>query len=281
MNGMINKEIFTSSINENDNSYQKFSGNHLPIYKEFYVESTDDAEFYGFYLAKIYRVPKLTKFHGCNGKEEVLREYTKYNGKKAGFIVDLDYLPMNKSKYEKVIVTPGYSMENFFFYNDGKDYNFKFLFNEYYKNYNRRKIKIEAYLGELQKYKENYLHYYAFFKTCMEFSNNNGVSKKHLQIKDIIESDYNIEEDIELEISSFNSILQKMFRTKYEKNIELLKKTDCMMIRGHDIFDHLIEFLKKDFTFIKKSHVLKLAYDMNMPDDFKNQILQCDVEQKI
>lgn len=272
MNGIIDKKIFSSSITEFDNSYQKFSNNHLPVYKEFYVESTDDAEFYGYYLAEMYRVPKLTRFHGCNGKEEVLREYKQYNGKKAGFIVDLDYLPFDKLKYEKVIVTSGYSMENFFFYNDGKNYNFMKVFKEYYPNYNTRVTKMNQYLNELMEYKNKYLLYYAFFKTCMEFSNNRRLMNNHIKIKDLIDCNDDINEIIKSEISNFEPAFRNIFKSKYDNNLELLKHSDFMMIRGHDIFDHLVDFLRKDGKTVKKSRILQLAYGMNMPSDFMNQI---------
>ena len=70
MNNKITKTEFTNSISVNDNSYQKFYNNHIPSYKEYYVESRDDAEFYGYFLADLYRVPKLLKLYGCNGKKD-------------------------------------------------------------------------------------------------------------------------------------------------------------------------------------------------------------------
>ena len=176
MNNTISKEKFLSSISEYDNAYQKFYNNHIPVFKEFYVESVDDAEFYGYFLAKIYQIPKLLKCYGCNGKKEVLKEYSRYNGKKAGFIVDLDYIPID-NKYDKVIVTSGYSMENFFFYEKNNKFNFEFIFDQIYKDPIESKIKIIDFTKKIIEFKEKYVYYYAYFKTSMEMfykSHNNN-----------------------------------------------------------------------------------------------------------
>ena len=271
MSNGLTKEKFVQSINEHDNSYQKFSNNHIPIYKEFYVENSDDAIFYKNYLGNIYNTFPLLKVYGCNGKKEVLKEYSKYTGKKAGFIVDKDYLPINKSKYEKVIITTGYSMENFFFFKIGEIYNFEPIFKMYYGNQANRKIK--EYIKELSKYKETYILYFAFFKTCMEFSNCTNYFNNHLKIKDIIKNlnDFDsIEELIKQEIMSLK--YHDKFYLKYLSNINELKESEYMLIRGHDIFDHLVDFIKKDGKYIKKIAVLETAKEMEIPTDFIEQI---------
>lgn len=271
MSNGLTKEKFVQSINEYDSSYQKFSNNHIPIYKEFYVESSDDAIFYKNYLGNIYNTFPLLKVYGCNGKKEVLKEYSKYTGKKAGFIVDKDYLPINKSKYEKVIITTGYSMENFFFFKNNEMYNFEPIFKMYYGNHANRKIK--EYIKELSKYKETYILYFAFFKTCMEFSNGTNYFNNHLKIKDIIKNlnDFdNIEELIRQEIMSLK--YHDKFYSKYLNNIDELKDSEYMLIRGHDIFDHLVDFIKKDGKYIKKIAVLETAKEMEIPTDFLEQI---------
>ena len=94
---MLDKETFVNSINQYDNSYQKFSNNHIPTYKEYYVESSDDAEFYSYYLARIYHLPQLTKCYGCNGKKEVLREYKNYKGNFYNIKV------LNRNKFVKLL----------------------------------------------------------------------------------------------------------------------------------------------------------------------------------
>lgn len=266
------KNDFMNSINEYDNSYQKFYNNHIPAYKEFYVESKDDAEFYGYYLADLYRVPKLSKLYGCNGKKEVLREYSKYKGKKAGFIVDLDYLPIDKNKYEKVIVTTGYSMENFYFYKVNNNFNFEVIFEHYYPNDKIRKLKLEQYLSELNHFKEQYLLYFAYFKTCMEFSTGNNMFNSHIKIKQMIDTNNNVELIINNELASLNNNFKVKFTSKYKKNIDYLRESNYMMLRGHDVFDHLINFLKEDGKYVKVSEVLKLASKMEIPEDFENQI---------
>ena len=272
MNGIIEKSSFISSINEYDNSYQKFKSNHIPSYKEFFVESSDDAEFYGYYLANIYRVPQLTKFYGCNGKKEVLREYLKYTGKKAGFIVDLDYLPIDKQKYNKVIITTGYSMENFFFYMKDNVYNFELVFKETYHSPKILKEKVKQYLIDLNSFKNKNLLYYAFFKTCMEFSNYQNVSNLYLKIKSIIMNKVDVKDFIDKLIFSINEFLRNKFKNRYEENIKIIEDSGYRLIRGHYIFDHLVEFLRKDGKNIKTSNIRKLAYNMVLPDEFICQI---------
>ena len=272
MNNKITKTEFTNSISVNDNSYQKFYNNHIPSYKEYYVESRDDAEFYGYFLADLYKVPKLLKLYGCNGKKEVLREYTKYTGKKAGFIVDLDYLPIDKIKYSKVIITTGYSMENFFFYKETDSFNFEVIFDYYYSNAKTRKLKYKEYLEELDNFKKQYLLYFAYFKTCMEFSNGLNTFNSHSKIKQLIDADDNVDELINNEIDSLNNNLKIKFSSKYKENIDYLKESNYMMLRGHDIFDHLIEFLKNDGKYVKISDIMKLASKMNIPEEFELQI---------
>lgn len=271
MNGIIDKKVFASAISKYDNSYQKFSNPHIPTYKEFFVESRDDAEFYGYYLATMYRVPKLNKCYGCNGKKEVLREYQKYTGKKAGFIVDLDYLPFDKRKYEKVIVTTGYSMENFFFYKEDSTYNFELVFDYYYSK-EVRDDKINQFLTELNEFKEKYLLYYAFFKTCMELNGNYRLLNNHIRIKDLVENDKNVSKMIDLEIANIDIKLQVLFRKKYNDNINSLNESGFMLIRGHDIFDFLVDYLQRDGKNVKVSTILQLAYGMNMPNEFYEQI---------
>lgn len=270
MSSILEKKSFVSAINVNDNAYQKFNENHIPVYKEFYVESSDDVDFYGYYLAKMYHVPRLTKFHGCNGKKEVLAEYSKYKGKKAGFIVDLDYLPIDNKKYDKVIITTGYSMENFYFYKDNNQYNFEIIFKKYYPNNYQRKIK--EYLLSINSFKNKYLLYYAFFKTNMEFFPNNRILLKNRIIKDLIDDDYNVEEVINLEIESLNDVLKAKFNKRYIENIKLISENEFMLLRGHDIFEHLFSFLKKDNSNVKYTDIKKMAYEMNLPDEFSLQI---------
>ena len=275
---MLDKETFVNSINQYDNSYQKFSNNHIPTYKEYYVESSDDAEFYSYYLARIYHLPQLTKCYGCNGKKEVLREYKNYKGKKAGFIVDLDYLPFDRRQYEKLIVTTGYSMENFFFYNDSKNYNFEKIFKFFYgpNNYKR---KVNEYLKQLNDFKEKCLLYYAFFKTCMEFSNKYVQLNNHMRIKDLVinESD-NIEQLIDEEIDHLDKSIQIKFKERYEENKTEISSSGYMMIRGHDIFDHLTNYLKNDILYVKSSKIRRLAYDMQIPSEFEEQFFYREEE---
>ena len=219
----------------------------------------------------MYRVPKLNKCYGCNGKKEVLREYQKYTGKKAGFIVDLDYLPFDKRKYEKVIVTTGYSMENFFFYKEDSTYNFELVFDYYYSK-EVRDDKINQFLTELNEFKEKYLLYYAFFKTCMELNGNYRLLNNHIRIKDLVENDKNVSKMIDLEIANIDIKLQVLFRKKYNDNINSLNESGFMLIRGHDIFDFLVDYLQRDGKNVKVSTILQLAYGMNMPNEFYEQI---------
>lgn len=272
MDRKITTNDFLNAISQYDNSYQKFSNNHVPVYKEFYVESSDDAIFYSNYFYKLYNYSILSKFHGCNGKKEVLREYKKYTGKKAGFIVDLDYLPINKTEYEKVILTTGYSMENFIFFNNGQRFNFESIFQYYYPNSNVCRKMVEKYLVELREFKEKNLLYFAYFKTCMEFSYGNNFINSHLKIKNFINSDVNIAELIDNEIKSLNSFIKPKFNKKYQENIQQLNDSQFMLIRGHDILDHLIDFIKKDGKHVKIYDVMKMASTMEIPESFLLQI---------
>jgi len=80
---MIDKDTFISSINENDCAYQLFANNHLPTYKEYYVEGEgDDVRFYKYYLAKIHHLPEVVNLYGCQRREDVLRKYKEYTGKR-------------------------------------------------------------------------------------------------------------------------------------------------------------------------------------------------------
>lgn len=268
---MIDNKKFVDSINEYDCAYQKFANNHLPSYKEYFVESSDDAKFYSYYLATIHHLPQLMKCYGCDGKEEVLREYSKYTGKKAGFIVDLDYLPFDRKKYEKVIVTTGYSMENFFFYNDGFRYNFEKIF-MYYFSSNYKKM-LNTYMNELCNYINKYQNYYAFFKTCMEFSGGGKTFNNHLKIKDLLKkNEIDLSIEIEKEINALDPKFRERFKERDAINYNIIGEADYMLIRGHDIFDHLFDFLIEHGVQPKKYKILELAYGMKIPKDFLNQL---------
>ena len=163
-------------------------------------------------------------------------------------------------------------MENFFFYNDNGKFNFESIFKYYYPNRNVMKNKLNKYINELNLFKEKYLLYFAFFKTCMEFSSFSKIFNSHQKIKVLVEESENIEKLIEKEISCLNIYIQRKFISKYKDNVDILNSSGYMLIRGHDVFDHLIDFLKKDGKYVKKMEILKLSSNMAMPDDFLNKI---------
>ena len=71
--------------------------------KEIYVEGYEDELFYRKFLAKIYDCSTLnTDFVVCHNKDSVLLSSKKYDGTKKKFIVDLDYLPFDREKYNNL-----------------------------------------------------------------------------------------------------------------------------------------------------------------------------------
>ena len=262
MNDKSFDQIFLNAMSSYDNSYQKFSSVNKPIYKELYVESQDDVLFYSNFLTDHYT------FHVCNNKDEVLREARKYNGKKAGFIVDLDYLPFDQTQYDNLIVTTGYSMENFYFYKEGKKINLENVFKHYYKNY---EVALYNYKNALENFKKQYLEYYALFKTCMEFKTCKGFDKK-VCYTDIFDSCEDVNSLIEKEIQALNKSTQEKFKMKFHENIILIEKNGYMLLRGHDIFNHLIALLNKDKNIVHFSELMKLARNLEMPSHFEKQI---------
>ena len=91
-------------------------------------------------------------------------------------------------------------------------------------------------------------------------------------MKDLIEDGQDVSELISSEIENLNDKIKYKFKSRYQENIELIKKSNFMLLRGHDVFDHLFEFLKIDNKNLKKSFIRKLSYEMHIPEDFKGQI---------
>lgn len=268
MHSKLTTEKFISSINSYDIAYQKFSNKKSVI--KFCVEGIDDVNFYKHYLSKELSIPsELIQCYACNGRDYVLREYNNNPNKYDIFIIDLDYVPLNTLKYKDIICTTGYSMENFLFYEYNEKYNFYFIFREYYPIKESRRYAIDKFQRHLFNYKNKYVKYYAYYKTCMEIYG----GKNFIKIKGINIEDENYEDLIEQEISSLDKIKKETFIKKYDENINLIINSGYLLIRGHDLFNLLLEFLKKDNKDVKLSDLFKLSRKMQVPHDFKSKVL--------
>lgn len=128
-------------------------------------------------------------------------------------------------------------------------------------------------IGDRMNYfKNKHLLYYAYFKTCMEFSYKNILCDKHILVKDLLGENNNIADLINNEIDCLNYKIRYKFKLRYEQNIEIIKAEEYMLLRGHDVFEHLVDFLINDNKFIKGSYIRKLAYEMIIPKTFEKQI---------
>lgn len=264
----VNVSSFVNSIDSTDLSYKKFSNTRK--YKEIYVEGYEDELFYRKFLAKMYDCSTLnTDFVVCHNKDEVLLSSKKYAGTKKKFIVDLDYLPFDREKYNSLAITTGYSMENFIFYKHSNKYNYELIFEKLYKNKFSLMInRLKEYKKELEKFKKKGLYYFAFLKTCMEFTSKYEFIDAHKNIEKINYS----ENAILKEIDDMYPSRKERFLNRYEENKKIIFNSDCMLMRGHDLFDHLFHFLQIDFpTLTKKDlyNLAKLGVDLEVPANFK------------
>lgn len=257
----------------NKNLFNNDTFNYKNKKKEYIVvEGPEDISFYRAYLLNVYDdlyIPNIKCVN--NGKKEVLKLAKNNLSKDNKYIVDLDYDSKDKLDKYGVISTTGYSMENFYFYIDKENNNLKKLIDILCYEYAMVQ-KAEDYieyelLKVLNNHIENKLYYYAYMKTLHEY--NRPFSKN---VKEV-ESNYL--EVINSELEAYSEYEKNKIKAKFEENINLIKNSKYLFIRGHDLFDLMFEYFTNckyvDSSKITKKYIYSLAEYLYVPKEFKNQ----------
>lgn len=268
----FNIETFITASNK------KLYNNDLFNYKNrnkntIVVEGPEDISFYKSFLLNVYDdifIPNIICVN--NGKKEVLKLAKNNNSKQYQYIVDLDYDYKEKLNKSGAITTTGYSMENFYFYIDDNNNNLNKLINSVCIDYgliNRAEDYIEyELLKELNKYLDDKLYYYAYMKTLHEY--NRPFSKK---VKD---NPNNYLDVIKKEFEGYSSYEKTKLRAKFIENINLIKETKYLFVRGHDLFDIMYEYFMNckyiDNSKITMKYIFSLARNLYVPEDFANSL---------
>lgn len=242
-----------------------------------YVEGYQDEIFYKRFLSGLFK-KNMPRFARLNGKFNVLN-ISKYNeNKKALFIVDKDY-NIDNENYENsnLIFTSGYSMENFFYYLDENYNNIDIFITNFIEKYTGHKADyfieqkfVNGLKQSLNEYKENTINYYALMKTLV------GVD---MSLK-FISSPTDVIDFCNEQIIDFSKYGSKksIIETRFNENVEFIKKSGFMWIRGHDLFEVTKDYLNKVkielgvFDEIDDKKILECAEGLNIPKNFRINI---------
>ncbi len=267
------------------NSFQKASNkdlynNELFNYKtnkkdSIIVEGPEDISFYRSYLLNVYDDLFIPNIKCVNdGKKEVLKLARNNIVKSNKYIVDLDYDNKDKLESYGVVSTTGYSMENFYFYIDEDNNNLSELIKVICKDYGivyKAEDFIEYELiKKLNEYIDNKLYYYAYMKTLHEF--NRPFSKN------VKEETNNFKEVINNELEGYSEYERNKIKSRLIDNINLIKDSKYLYIRGHDLFDIMYEYFTEcmfiDNSKITKRYLYSLAEYLYVPEEFKKKLIK-------
>lgn len=266
------------------NASNKNLGNNV-VFKQIaksctiiFVEGEDDIIFYKHFLCDLYnkQVPQFAK---SSGKESVIDISIRNDNKQFLYIIDHDYDGLRKYSIirDNVLLTTGYSMENFFFYemNGNHQSNINYFFETFVDRYYRGMNPdlycselVKEFLKELNVYKQTTLPYYAS-RFTMALRGHNLCF--YSSIKEIVR-------EIDENIPNLLSLFDESFKKEFEERKKYIDGNGYLWLRGHDIFNLLTDFLnrkKSDFFLdeINKKMVLECACNLKIPQEFKDQFV--------
>ncbi len=254
--------------------------------KIIFVEGYDDVIFYKQFFQRIFH-DKMPKISCYEGKSKVLTACRKNNNPNYFYIVDNDYenLETIKKEAKNLFVTTGYSMENFFFYsNNDINYDniknfFKCFFDKYYDNINRSDLEIQLmkkqdeFRQELENYKNETILYYAYHRafTYNDFS----FPKKRFIGKNIKKEVDDFIAEIKTELDNYQPMQKDIIESNINDSLSTIKDNNYLWIRGHDIFDFLLDYLNNNLDLFKVNEitskmVLECASGLQIPKEFKS-----------
>lgn len=280
----INKMI-KASLKENSNN--TIFREHKKSSQIIFVEGIEDVTFYRRFFQRIYhdKIPKIACY---NGKTKVLTACRKNTNPNYLYIVDNDYenLEADKKATKNLFVTTGYSMENFFFYsNEDINYDnirnfFRCFFDKYYDNINRSDLevqlikKIDEFKQDLENYKKITIKYYAYHRAFTY----NDFNFPKIGFKENIENEVDeFIEEIEKELENYQLLQKNIIQKTIDESIAIIENSNYLWIRGHDLFDFLLDYLNKNISYFKvnkitNNMILECASYLQIPKEFKNNI---------
>lgn len=251
-----------------------------------YVEGYDDEKFYTVFLKeKFLDYDFHIKIAGSNGRHDVIEKAQQDILKKQIYVIDADYeYEANKDlkKNYNIIITSGYSMENFFFYNLKEKNNLKIFFETIQKKYKLQPCECDydEFNKILELFFKNTLPVHAYRMAEQKIC---GRWKKTIneEIGEDLSFSYDYEDEINKIISEYNDSKKKEF-LKYKAKFSVkIRKNGYMLIRGHDLYNLLIGFLKKKIINAGYSTILndnekfyEYCYGFFIPDEFMEQIMK-------
>ena len=205
----INKNLF---IDESNPSLGNKSPFHEKRRSTIYVEGYDDLLFYKKYLDFYYRdLLFKPNIYYLRSKKEVLNSFIDDINNKNKYIVDSDYDSKQELIDKGVIVTTGYSMENFYFYIDSNANNIKSLMRLIYDKLSNKKQSFdkfyENFLKELNLFYDNSILFFAYMKTLHSLGR--GWSK---DVRELFERELDYSTEIDNELSSLNDFERELIK---------------------------------------------------------------------
>ena len=255
----MDKNNFKSSSNPYLANNTRFNPKQNKLKTTLYVEGYDDLVVYG--KTDIGNYYNITI---AGNRENVLKSVQIDN--KARGIVDSDY-EINTNMNRDITLTTGYSMENFFFYKTPSINNLESLLSNLTTQVNKDKL-INEILDSLNSFINRYIIYFAYCKSQTELG-----YRWNTNITEAVNNgSNNVNRLIENEINSLNPKPSRVLRTKIIQNKAIILSKGFMMIRGHNIFDFLLNDLKINPMIYKhnlrKKDIYNLVNKISFPDSF-------------
>lgn len=271
----ISKKSFIEESNPYLANKSPFSEKNRSI---IYVEGYDDLLFYNgfleFYFSNILRKPNI---YCGNSKKGVLKCMKNTQNDKNKYIVDSDYDSKQELIDKGIIVTTGYSMENFYFYIDENGDNLTKILELVYDKLSNKSVSFDyfynSFINDLNIYYEKNLLFFAYMKTLHSMGFEWSQS-----VKELFDNNNDYSKEIDNELNALNDFQKELMKMQIENNIKELKESKFMLIRGHNIFDFMVDYFNKQECINKnvdiKKFILNNSGILYVPDEFSKQFLK-------
>ena len=124
--------------------------------------------------------------------------------------------------------------------------------------------------SNLKKYYDEKIVFFAYMKTLHELR-----KKWSKDVKELFYDELDFQKRIYDEINELNENDKFWVEYSLDKNIKYLKDANYMKIRGHNIFDFMINYLEDNSHIVKginmKEFILTSSNNIIVPQSFKEQ----------